>query len=157
MTGTLEPHVTPTSRRRRWLAPVLAAVAAVAAIGIGVGVGLAVAGRNDPPASLTATGQLADVRAACTAWLHDQSPGRATAGWCDEMSDWMGRQMADGSMSGPMMWGSSDRMLATCRAWMDATAPPGATAEWCDDMSRAMWPDLGDGGNGPMGGPMMGG
>jgi hypothetical protein len=157
MTGSLEPDVTPPSRRRRWVAPLVAAAGAVVAVGIGVGIGLAAADRDDDPASSSATAQLDDIREACSRWMDGQATDRPGAGWCADMTGWMGRRMADGSMTGPMMWGDAEQMRATCQAWVQAAPPAGATAGWCDEMLHGMWPDIAGGRNGGMGGPMMGG
>jgi hypothetical protein len=86
VTETLEPRVvSPTTRRRRWIVPVVLAAVTI----VGVGVGVVLADRDDR-----------------------SSPTPAA---CAQTS----RQMADGSMMGPMMWGGPDEMRSGCQALMD--------------------------------------
>jgi hypothetical protein len=134
------------------------AVAAAALVGVvGVAVGVAVLDGDDTSSSSAGTAQLADVRQACLGWMNSQGAAQPATTWCENMTGWMGRQMADGSMMGSMMWGNAEQMLATCRAWMAADPASGAPAAWCDEMMQGTWPDLDQEWSGHMGGPMMGG
>jgi hypothetical protein len=77
------------------------------------------------------------------------------------MADWMDKQLRNGKMTGPMMWGSAPTMGSTCRQWMDTesrasistTPSPG----WCNQMVSWMEQHVGDWGNWMMNGSMMGG
>lgn len=152
-----ESPVAPPARRRRWVLPVV--VAAVALAGIGVGVALANRGDTSQSAGATSS-ELADISQACATWMNDDARwGPTSAGWCQDMTGWMGQQMTNGSMMGSMMWSDPDQMLSTCQAWIAADPASGHPAEWCENMMRGMWPHMnGDWGNWneQMNGPMMG-
>ena len=148
----------PPVRRRRWVMPVVVVVVALA----GIGVGVAVARRDDASTSGTATiSELADITQACTTWMNgDARWGPTSADWCQDMTGWMGQQVANGSMMGSMVWSDPEQMLSTCRAWMDAKPSSGRPAQWCDSMMRGMWPHMNgdwDHWDEQMNGLMMGG
>lgn len=147
-----------SARRRRWITPV--AIAAVALAGLGVGTALG--GGDDRPApAVAANGQLADITQVCTTWMSaDGSAVPGSAGWCQDMTGWTSQQMADGSMTGPMMWGDPDQSLATCRSWMDANPCSRRPDGWCEDMMRGIRPHMNGNSeqwDGGVNGPMMGG
>jgi hypothetical protein len=81
------------------------------------------------------------------------------------MADWMGQQLQNGQMTGPMMWGSATTMDSVCRQWMgtDSRASISTTTSpgWCDDMVSWMERHIGNWDdwmmNGNMNGNMMGG
>lgn len=157
MIETQEPSVASATPRRRWIMPLV--IAAVAIAGIAVGVALANRDNTSPPAS-AASGKLADITQACTAWMNGSGSGPGSSGWCQDMAGWMSQQMPNGSMMGPMMWGDPERILSACRAWMNANPSSDRPVEWCENMMRGMWPHM----NGDwehwddwMNSPMMGG
>lgn len=133
----------PRTSTWKWIAGVAVAVA-VAAVAVAA---FAIARDDDNAGSdgpALDSQRIAATQSACEQWLDDDTdPGGATPpqGWCTGMTGWMYDQMADGSMTGPMMWGNPQAMIDACRQWMatgpdgDDTATSGPTSTgWCDQM-----------------------
>jgi hypothetical protein len=149
-----ESPVDPRTRSRRWVWPIIAAVGATA-----IAVGVIVANRADTTSPAQAsTDELADISEACTTWMDsDNRWGSSSGTWCQEMAGWMTRQVADGSMTGSMMWGNQEKMQATCRSWMNANPSGDRPTEWCESMPQGMRPHMSGDWDDWMTGPMMGG
>jgi hypothetical protein len=157
--GTLTEAPNGTSlvkRHAMWLIPIGLAVVVLIIIGIIF--------FSSDSSGVTDQQQLASVQRVCTEWAgrSASSLGSSSASAaCSTMADWMGQQLQNRQMTGPMMWGSASSMDSVCRQWMNSgsrtsistTASPG----WCNDMVSWMQQHIGNWGDWMMNGNMMGG
>lgn len=106
--------------------------ALLAALGVVVVAVISVTIALWPAGSSAEASQLARTQQACRSWV-DATPTTATDNWCADMAAWMRAQLAQGALSGPMMWSTPSAMRDTCRRWAEDRGQ--ATGDsWCDDM-----------------------
>ncbi len=150
----------PVKRHAIWLIPIGLAVVVLVVVGVIF--------FSSDSSGVTDQQQLASVQRVCKEWSGNSAASLGTSSAsaaCSTMADWMGQQLQNGQMTGPMMWGSATTMDSVCRQWMgtDSRASISTTASpgWCDDMVSWMERHIGNWDdwmmNGNLNGNMMGG
>ena len=156
-------HQTNLKRRRTWLVGTGLAVLMLVGLGVGIAVFRGNASTTGTDATQLASAQLTSVQQSCQQWTAGSpssaganSPGNA---WCTGMTDWMGQHLRNGTMTGSMMWGSSNTLQATCQQWMGTASGAGGvgSAAWCGQMADWMSQHMGSWDNWMTNGNMMGG
>jgi hypothetical protein len=94
-----------------------------------------------PSAPSAQAQQLARTGQACQQWA---AGAQTPSSWCVSMSGWMRDQLADGAVTGPMMWESPSAMRDACRRWLVETGRS-ADVGRCEDMVAWMSGHAGDG------------
>jgi hypothetical protein len=143
-------------RRAIWLIPIGLAVVVLIIVGVIF--------FSSDSSGVTDQQQLASVRRVCTEWAGSSAStlgSSSASAACSTMADWMGQQLQNEQMTGPMMWGSAASMESACSQWMETdsrasistTASPG----WCNDLVSWMEQHIVNWSDWMMNGNMMGG
>jgi hypothetical protein len=171
MTNTMQTIPTSTPpQQRAWRRRTLLAFGLTAVMLVAFGMGIVIFRGNDASSTGTAasqqlaSAQLASVTQSCQQWSGTSAlafgGGSSGTTRCTAMTDWMGQQLRNGSVTGAKMWGSAAALQATCEQWMAGSgSASGGTAApaWCGPMANWMSQHMGSWSSWMMNGNMMGG